>query len=389
MHVVIIGNGIAGITAARTIRELSDHAVTVISEEAPFHFSRPAMMYLSMRQLSLEHVQPYSARDFKKLDIVMLHDRVVAIDVSSKRCDLYAGGAIHPDVIVLATGSEPTLYDVPSRTDPTVITYTQLSDVARLDEEASKARKIAVVGGGLVGVEVAEILHARGVPFVWHVREEGVYGSHLPHQESELITQHIRSFGVDVRLGSSLNGLAGEVDTDLVVMCTGVRPRTSLARSSGIECLDGIIVSDEFATSIPGIYAIGDCAQPPWGVEQRWHSGRQHGWHVAHVIAGNATSFQRPVFTNGAKFFDLEWQVVGTVPSDGARTFYWKDRELDRCVRVAHDDQGRVCGIHAIGVRLRQTVCEQWIDQGASVDQVRSCFHDAVFDPSFEREVTL
>ena len=389
MHVVIIGNGIAGITAARTIRELSDHAVTVISDEAPFHFSRPAMMYLSTRQLSLEHVQPLSEREIKKLGIVMLHDRVVAIDVSSKRCDLYAGGAIYPDVIVLATGSEPTLYHVPSRVNPTVITYTQLSDVAILDEEVSKARKIAVVGGGLIGAEVAEILHARRAPFVWHIREEGIYRSHLPQQESELITHHIRSFGVDVRLGSSLNGLVDDEDTDLVVMCTGVRPRTKLARSSGIECLDGIVVSDEFATSIPDIYAIGDCAQPPWGVEQRWHSGKQHGWHVAHVICNNAKGFQQPLFTNGAKFFDLEWQVYGAVPCDGARSYYWKDRVGNRCIRVAHDAHGRVCGIHAIGIRLRQTVCEQWINQGATVDHVRQCFHDAVFDPSFEREVTL
>ncbi|MBC8125337.1 MAG: NAD(P)/FAD-dependent oxidoreductase [Candidatus Kapabacteria bacterium] len=112
MRIVIIGNGVAGITAARYLRKLSDHDIIVVSEEAPYHFSRPAMMYVSMGHMTFENTKPYEDWFWKKNRIELVHDAVV--DVASLNAQLHitlrSGSTIDADTIVFATGSEPAWF---------------------------------------------------------------------------------------------------------------------------------------------------------------------------------------------------------------------------------------------------------------------------------------
>lgn len=383
MHVVIIGNGIAGVTAARTIRQISNHRVTVISDEAPFFFSRPAMMYVSKGQLSVEHIKPYPDAEWDELSISVLHDSVVSIDAPTKSCVLSSGRIVEADAMILATGSKPVLPGIVGLEAKTILTYTRFEDIARLDHAIEGSGVTAVVGGGLIGTEVTEILHARRKPFTWFVREAGVYSSHMPQEESAMITSHIRSFGVNLKTHADIVSADQLAKYDRVIMCTGVTPRTELADTSHIVCNTGIRVNERFETSVSGIYAIGDCAETPWGIDQRWHSGKEHGAHVAHIICGDSQPYRPSVFSNSAKFFDLEWQVFGNVPASGAGTILKADPVTQRCVRFAFDERGALTGLHTIGVRLRQHVCEKWIQRAVSVEEAMTNFATASFDPEF------
>lgn len=387
MHVVIIGSGIAGMSAARRIRQLSDHCVTVVSDEAPFHFSRPAMMYVSKGQLTSDQIKPYPDAEWERLGVTMLQDRVLLIDAASRACHLASGTSLQADKIILATGSEPIVPEINCLASKAVITYTRFSDIARLEYELSRSRIIAIVGGGLIGSEVAEILHAKRKPFSWFIREEGVYRSHLSREESDLITSHITSFGVNIHLNEKLERSETLLNCELVVMCTGVKPRTELAQLSAIHCDDGICVNDRFETDIPGIYAVGDCAQTPWGTDQRWYAGKEHGEFVAEVICGNTASFVQSVYCNSAKFFDLEWQVFGVVPASGVNTIYRTDDE--RCVRFAFDERGVLIGLQTLGIRLRQSICEDWIRRKVPVEDAMKNFSQARFDPEFTSRIAL
>ena len=380
----------------------------MISEEAPYHFSRPAMMYISTGQLTLEHTKPFADASWSEQGITLIHGRVEALDASQRICRLDDGRQLTADVIVLATGSVPS---VPTHLDVSVrgvITYTQLADVQRLNDVMKGARHAVIIGGGLIAAECAEIfacmIEDRAQSTITCVvREAGFYGNVLPDHESIVVTEHLRRHGVRVLTNTeavrllAVEGHVAEVElsdgrripADCVVIATGVRPNVELASKAGIRCDTGILTDASFCTDHQGMMAIGDCAQPPWGVRQLWYTGRQHGEHAARVILGRDVDFTPTMDFNSAKFFDLDWSTYGTVPqsSDAANSRLLIDRDGVRSIRLAHDDSGCVVGIHALGVRLDQRVCEQWVSSRTHVNvaiaNLSSAIFDAEFTPSF------
>ena len=412
MNVLIIGNGIAGTSCALMLRRLQpDHAscsITMISEEAPYHFSRPAMMYISTGQLTLEHTKPFADASWAEQGIALMHGRVTALDAVGRSCTLDDGRVLAADVIVLATGSVPS---VPAHLDASlrgVVTYTQLADVQRLNDVMKGAHHAVIIGGGLIAAECAEIFACMmrdrsHCTITCVVREDGFYGNVLPDHESMIVTEHLRRHGVRVVTNTeavSLDDVDGRVTmvelsngthlpADCVVVATGVRPNVELASAAGIRCDEGILTDASFRTDHPGVLAIGDCAQPPWGVRQLWYTGRLHGEHAARIVLGQAGAFTPTTDFNSAKFFDLDWSTYGMVPrsSDAANSRLLIDRDGVRCIRLAHNVAGEVVGIHALGIRLDQRVCEKWIGGRvhvqAAIADISSVIFDAEFTPSF------
>lgn len=409
MRVVIIGNGVAGITAARHLRKLSDYEIIVVSDEAPYHFSRPAMMYVSMGHMTFTHTQPYEDWFWKENNIELIHDQVLSVQSSGLggyRIELSKGATVNADKVILATGSVAAWYGWPGTHALGVQAYVSKQDLDALDGHIKGAKTAVVVGGGLIGVEAAEVLSSRGISVTMLVREIGFYRNVFPKEEADIISRHVTSHGVDLRLETELDRIepgqnsdrvsqvvttnGEQIPANIVVLATGVKPRIDLAQKIGLSVARGILVNGQFKTSAPNIYAIGDCAEFENGLEQLWYTARAHGEHVARVIALGAGAYQRGTYFNSAKFFDLEWQVYGSVPPDSnsSTSVFWHDTKLERCIRIAHSN-GTVCGIHGIGVRLRQALCVKWIEEGASIEVVSKQFQSAVFDPEFSAKVSL
>jgi NAD(P)H-nitrite reductase large subunit len=415
MHILIIGNGIAGATLARRLRELArgdEPLVTLISDEAPYHFSRPAMMYISTGQLRYEHTKSYPDGSWNDLGIKRMQGRVERIDAEAQKVHMTDGTTLEADVIVIATGSKPNIPAELNTTLRGVHTYTRLEDVAALDESLKGALHGVVIGGGLIGVEAAEIMsthmHKRaGSTITCVVREDGFYANVLPREESQIITEHLRQHGVSVCVSSTVISIddydgdgrvdhvtlsdASVIPADVVVVATGVVPRMELAKEAGIPCDEGIVVDDRFRTSHTKsflreresiIYAIGDCAQLPWGVRQTWYAGRMHAEHLAHILAGHDEPYRDPIDYNSARFFDLDWSTYGHVPPEAsaANSTLVVDADTRRCVRIVHDAHRCVIGLHAIGLRLRQTACEQWITQRKPLDEALKELNAVMFN---------
>ena len=408
MHIVIVGNGVTGITTARFVRKMSDHRITVISAESDHFYSRPALMYLYMGHLTYEQTKPYADDFWEKNRIELLRDYVREADVAGKRLFLSSGAALSYDRLVLATGSQSNKFGWPGQDLDGVQGLYGLYDLERMEQNTQGIRRAVVVGGGLIGVEMAEMLHARHLPVTFLVRERGYMDYLLPPEEADMVGRQIRSHGIDLRLGTELKAVLGdeegrvravvtsageEIACGFVGLTVGVHPNVDLAKASGIETNRGVLVNRFFETSAPDVYAAGDCAEfrePLPGrkpVEQLWYTGRMHGRTLARTLCGRRTPYRPGVFFNSAKFFDLEYQTYGDVPpalGPGLRTLYWEHPNGDRCIRINYREaDGAVTGFNVMGVRYRHAVCAAWIREGRSIRFVLEHLGAANFDPEF------
>ena len=150
--IVILGNGIAGITAARHIRKASSDSITVISGESEHFFSRTALMYVYMGHMNYENTKPYENWFWKKNDIDLLQAWVKSIDFDSKKLITVDSQEIPYDKLILATGSQSNKFDWPGQDLNGVQSLYNLQDLELMESNTKNIRNAVIVGGGLIGV---------------------------------------------------------------------------------------------------------------------------------------------------------------------------------------------------------------------------------------------
>ncbi len=409
-HVVIIGNGISGVTAARFIRKLSGDRITMISDESDYFYSRTALMYVYMGHMRYEDTKPYEDWFWSKNRIATVRDYVETIDVGSRRLRLRSGKTVEYDVLLIATGSKSNTFGWPGEDLEGVQGLYGLPDLTEMDRRTRRIDRAVVVGGGLIGIEMAEMLHSRHVPVTFLVRESGYMDYVMPPEESAMIGDEIRRHGIDLRLACTLAEVRGdrhgraravvtadheEIPCEFVGLTVGVRPNVDVAKRAGIETDRGVLVNEYFETSAPGVFAVGDCAEfredgvGSARIEQLWYTGRKHGKTVARTICGRPTAYDPGPFFNSAKFFTIEWQTYGQIHPDrpdGIETIAWRDPKARRLLRVDFEsDARRVLGFNAMGIRLRHEVCERWLRERQTIEHVLDRLREANFDPEFEK----
>lgn len=404
-HIVIIGNGVAGITAARFLRKLSAHRITVVSSETDHFYARTALMYIYMGHMRYQETKPYEDHFWTQNNIDLVRGYATQIDTQSKVVRIADGVDIAYDALLLATGSKSNLFGWPGQDLPGVQGLYGMQDLALMERNTRGISRGVVVGGGLIGIEMAEMLHARHIPVTFLVREKSYMDYLLPEEESALINDEIVAHGIDLRLGTELKSIIGQnrasavetnlgerIDCQFVGLTAGVHPNTDIARASGIQTNKGILVNEFFETNAPDVYAAGDCAEfnadgiGSRRVEQLWYTGRAHGKTVAYTLCGHRTPYRRGVFFNSAKFFTVEYQTYGEVPArPGPHIRSQLFRQGRALLRVNSDRKtGQVLGFNTMGLRLRQDQCEAWIRSRTPVDQVLKSLAKARFDSEFQ-----
>jgi NADPH-dependent 2,4-dienoyl-CoA reductase/sulfur reductase-like enzyme len=413
LKIIIIGNGITGVTAALTIRDLQpDWDITIVSAESDKFFSRTALMYIYMGHMRLVDTQPYAPDFWTRQRLDLIRDRVTRIDTAGRRVDLEKGGSLAFDKLLIATGSQSNKFGWPGQDLDGVLGLYNLQDLAWLEEQSARVEHGVIVGGGLIGIELAEMMHSRGMKVTILAREDSYWNNVLPSAESALINEVIRDNGIDLRLNTELKeieddgqGHACAVVTgdgerlacQLVGLTAGVSPNLTALADSDIPVARGILVDFGFRTQVADVFAAGDCAEivTPEGernrIEQLWYTGKMHGQVVGRNMAGHDVLYDRGIWFNSAKFFDLEWHTYGQVPGaliepdpGPERALYWQHANRRHAFRLVLD-QDRVIGVNTLGIRFRHRVCERWIAEERSAAYVLDHLQEAVFDPEFSR----
>ncbi len=401
MRVVIIGNGVAGVSAALRLRELDRSVdITLISEESDHFFSRTALMWVVTGQLSHRCIEPYERDLYADQRWTRVRDRAVAIEAGAVR--LRSGEKVPFDRLLIACGSAPRKGPWPGSELGGVGHMVTLQDLEWLEEElhggpgyggrpprrdhhlqkgggdsnspylrrpsvrvarGGAPKAPAVVGGGLIGIEAVEVFHAAGFHPRFFIREEWFWPMAIDRTESRWIAERMADHGVHMHLHENLEEIEGServtqlrtdkgtYDADLLVVAIGVVPNTRWLAESGVE-LDkrgGIVVDGSLRTSVEGVYAAGDCASVRWfdgrqGPEQLWYTGRDQGRVAAEVMLGDDTTYSRGTWYNSAKLFDIEYTTAGLVgmKQPGEGEFFFEEtgevRSTNRIVTTGDDN---------------------------------------------------
>lgn len=413
-HIVIIGNGIAGITAARHIRKLSDKKITVVSVESKYFFSRTALMYVYMGHMKFEHTQPYENHFWKKNRIELVEGYVSHVNTQEKIVQIDGAPDLNYDKLVIATGSKPNKFGWSGQDLDGVQGLYSKQDLELLEENAPNnkvCKRAVIVGGGLIGIELAEMLRTRNIPVTFLVREDSFWNGVLPKGESEMINEHIREHHIDLRLGASLKEInsdehgkvksvtlaetSEQIECNLVGLTAGVTPNIDFLKDSGIELGRGVKVNRFLETNVKNVFAIGDCAEQHEAIGNRrpieavWYTGRMMGETLAQTICGNRMEYKPGHWFNSAKFLDIEYQTYGWVFSEKRKKeteahFHWRHPKEKICITIAFDkDSETLLGINTFGIRLRHEIFDRWLNDKRNVDYVMEHLVDANFDPEF------
>lgn len=412
MKIVIIGNGIAGITAARFIRKQSAHDITVISDESPYFFSRTALMYIYMGHLREKDTQPYEPEFWVKNRINLKQGRVENINFDKKTLHFKGENTtLTYDKLVLATGSKPNFYGWEGQNLANVQGLYHLQDLEKMTEHTQNITSAVVVGGGLIGIEMAEMLASRGIKVHFLVREKSFWANVLPPEESEMLNTHIREHRINLYLGTELERIGDEnndgkadavwtksgekIPCGFVGITVGVSPNVDFLKNTPLSIGRGILTNEYLETNIPDVYAIGDCAEVENPAEHRrsieavWYVGRKMGEIVADNICGKKTPYAPGIWFNSAKFFDIEYQVYGDIKpilSPQHKTIFWQHKDQKKAIRINYTEGGAVVGFNLMGIRYRHEVCDKWIRDKTPIETVLQNLSLANFDPEFFKE---
>jgi nitrite reductase (NADH) large subunit len=313
VNVVIVGSGLAGTIAAKTLRELDPEArIVILGEERHPYYPRPNLVEFLAGRLAEGKLYafPESWVDRQRIEL-RPGDGVARILPAERKVETASGVSHAYDVLLLATGARAALPPVAGSGRRGVFVLRTLDDARAILDHLRDHGRVAVLGGGLLGLEIARAVRGR----VAEVHVVEFFDRLLPRQldpaAAAILKAQIERTGISIRLGAAAREIFGDgevrglkfesgdvIEADAVIVAAGVKPECGPARDAGVAVGKGILVDDLMRTSVPGIYAAGDAAE---------HRGRVYGIIPAAFEQARAAAHN---------ILGRELPYAGTVPSN-------------------------------------------------------------------------
>ncbi len=273
MKLVIIGNGIAGNQVAFDVRKKDPNAhIVIVSAENVPEYDPCSLPYFLGGECRQKDVFRKKSEDYAAHGIELVYDsKVVSIDPESGTVTTHTGKQIDYDKLVLAHGGDLFIPPIPGIDNPGVFSCKQLSETRKL--AAHKGTRAVVIGSGAIGIEAAEALKRKGYEVYVIELMDWILPSLFDEPTARRLETELTGYGIHVFTGEKVMEIQGDKQVtgvvtdrrtlacDTVVVATGVVPGTALAQTAGIETGRGIQVNRQMLTSVPGIYACGDCVE--------------------------------------------------------------------------------------------------------------------------------
>lgn len=273
---VVIGNGMAGISAVEQILKLTTKFdITVFGSEQHPNYNRIMLSYVLEGSKTIDDIVLNDLHWYQDNGITLhIGTTVTKIDEQTKEVVTEDGVRVPYDKVLIATGSNSFILPVPGSDKEGVVGFRDIADCNQMLQAAQVYRKAAVIGGGLLGLEAAKGLVQLGMDVtVVHLMDD-LMERQLDHQASSMLQAELERQGIKFKMGAQTAELLGDkrvsglrfaddsvLDAEFVVMAVGIKPNIVVAKESGIDVNRGIVVNDYMQTSMEGVYSVGECTE--------------------------------------------------------------------------------------------------------------------------------
>ncbi len=397
MRHVIVGGGVAGVTAAQAIRAAdADAEVHLLSEEPYPYYRRPLLWGLIAGEIEQEAIFYRPAAWYAQQGITLhLGARVVGLDLAGRCVVLADGTAQRFDRLLLATGARSYMPPCAGSEQQGVFTLRTLDDALAIKAYLTRCTTAAVVGGGLLGLETARALHTAGLDVTVFEFFPYLLPRQLDPEGAAVLQALLEAQGLRIVTGAESEAILGNVCAvslrlrdgrtfpgDLVLFSAGIRSETSLARAAGLVVERGIVADRHLETSAPGVYAAGDSAEfqgrvygiiPP-AIEQARVAG-------ANMVAPGSSVYAGTTPSTTLKIAGAELTALGESTAEGApyTVLRHSDLEAGHYRKLVLQD-GRVVGAVLLNDRQRVRPIAQLIERQVDVSAAAARLLDDGFD---------
>ncbi len=362
MKYIVIGNGVAGVSAAEAIRKNDPSAsITIFSGENYYHYSRPRVIEFLAGKVSIDGITIRNGEFYKKNNIRLVQPvRVASVDPERKIVRLEDETEERYDKLIVAAGANSFLPPVPGSDAEGVFTLRTIHDALRIIEFSRGKRDVVIIGGGLLGIEAGSSLTQRGLK----VTIVEVFDRLLPKQLdaesaailrrllemknlSFLLPRHLQTISKQSNGRLLITFTDGDpISADLALFSAGIRPNMDILQGSGIETARGIKVNDFLQTSADSVYAAGDIAEHRGVIYGLWSAAREQGQIAGMNASGGRVAYAGSLLSATLKVAGINVVSLGSIEPDentqtlvqsgldSIRTFFIKDEKLVGAILV-------------------------------------------------------
>ncbi len=399
---IIVGNGIAGATAAEILRaEDSAATITVIADDPFPVYYRPALKDYLGGRVQEDKLWARSTSFYQDHMIRFLPDRIIAIQPVQHAVRLQSGRQLGYNRLLLANGARPVRLSCPGQQLEGVYTLRNVTDYQKLLQNLNETRHVVVVGGGTLALETIETLRHRSYAVSHIVRGRTLWSEVLDATASDLVLQQEQRDGVDVRLEEEIveilgsrgrvSGVVtrsgGQIACETVIAAIGIEPIIDFIKGSGIACGRGVRVDAQMRTSAVDIYAAGDVLETTDSLTGRtrvvgqWYPAIQQARAAAYSMLGlldNDSPFRVGTFYNATFLYGLDFASVGITNAPGYQEIVAEPKP--RMYRKVLLKNGVPVGMLSLGNRKQALTFKRAIDHRVSLQPIAS----VLFEESFK-----
>jgi len=381
-RLVVLGAGIAGLTAATEARRQSaEVAITLVSRETPHPYFRLNLTRFLAGEVPEENLLMQTPRWFEEQRIDIMTAEAMAIDREQRQVRLRDGRQLAYDRLVLANGAHPFIPPIPGATREGVQVLRTLEDAHTILRRLAHGKRVVCIGGGLLGLETAGALARRGATvtvvegFAWLLPRQ------LTPRAGKMLQERLDAQGLTVSCGVAVRELTGdesvrgvllengeELPADFVVVAAGVRPNSHLARQSGLKVHGGVVVDDRMFTSDPAILAAGDVAEHRGRLYGIWPASFAQGVIAGSNAVGGQAEFSGIAPSTRIKVLDVDLFSIGQIQPEDASTKVFEDtRNGAYCALFSRD--GQLVGAVLYGDTSRAGLLKEVVESGRQISE--------------------
>lgn len=384
---VVLGNGAAGLSAAKAIRERDKTGSIVIASNEPYStYNRPMLTKSMVAELDAEEIAVETASWYKENDIYqVLGKEAAAIHPEEKEVEFTDGTKLKYTKLIYALGSECFIPPIPGADKNEVVAIRRMADIEKIEKMMEQIKNVVVIGGGVLGLEAAwEFKKARKNVTVLELAPQ-IMGRQLDETASEMLTAISESNGINIYTGVQIAAIEGDknvtgvklsdgrtFDADLVVVSAGVRANTALALAAGIGVNRGIVVNAAMETNMSDVYACGDCAEYEGINYAIWPQALEQGKVAGANAAGEKLEYE--TVSAGLTFNGMNTSLYaigdnGKNPNLIYRTVEFKDMGRKQYEKY-YFLNNRLCGVILIGDTSKMAALTEAVEKKKSFKEL-------------------